>query len=1015
MKHSLKKIALISLIVLWLTIVSSQNAAADMFGSGLGLGPDLPGSPSAIANSMMDGIMKKFGVDQQALQETVKQANVARLKKDPPKVTIFYDTNTPEPGQKITATATTTNFANPQESLYFTWFIRHGDEAEADKKKKEDELLKSVEDYKTRAMRIIASGGMPTTNYDYSSDSDNDGFKAPMGGVDQRDKGNEAHCFFHDTKSGAEYEFAHCDNTSNEYGKDYGHLFPNNPETGDGEFGLSEEQSWNTNPHDSDTADLGNVDEANVSGAGRNSFTWTYRDGDQVGVVVEGVSNEFTSYEDSSYKVMWAFSNNNCSKLAEGAVNNIEACDLQNIEINPSQWPHCPDGCTFTRTIKTTYKTSESSKFSGYPIGSTGIQTVTQEIKLFDRRYLEGGVAAEGGAGGSGGSSDGGGGGGGSGGSASAEIGTSKLPYPDSVTCNDTDFIKNAEAPCNPCKDSTDTSDECLVYKNTLNNIIAAIPENHSCCPTGDVPGTGSEEKPPLTWEESYCTIMSTTKDNHIEKSELEPTATVDDQPIFDRKISDMNKCIVDNFQDPKNPPSPVQGGGASGKLDVSLTFTPSNPMNDPSGNEASEITLTAAVNNTKDPQYLYYDWSIQQTDTTNTNEGGDQSDYDMHPMGKDEIPGNPQTKGLGLKEFTFKAQFNDKQPYLRVRVNVSEDAYNGSVNGFSEVFIPMRSIENQITVKSVKVSDGGVMSPDKDICKQTASNTTTSGSQEQTLCRVSKNQILSFSVSNTSVEGEGYDNYNWTVDGEKMYRPDDPSNEPGNQVYYAVLQDNGSTFTVELTAKTSSNGESSGKKLNLSRTFVVDDPEIVLATENEDTCRPYILGYFTDLKNNRYPNYSDVRYEGLQDSTIKLKVKNVEEAPDPKLIHWIVNLEEKETGPSLEFKTDSSTDSYAVTAAYENSPDLNTKTILNEKWKVPLSDFNDTVITKTISIENHPFFYDGAEVRQVTKRILADVFSNMPSYLAFLLRLVISGALIIFISWLIRYALPEYLSNYPD
>lgn len=92
------------------------------------------------------------------------------------------------------------------------------------------------------------------------------------------------------------------------------HLFPDAPghESGDGTFGLNEELFWRTNPADDSTAENGSKDEANVVGLGRTDFTWNYLAGDKVGVVVEGTSTFPTKHDDSSFAIMWAFSNNDC-------------------------------------------------------------------------------------------------------------------------------------------------------------------------------------------------------------------------------------------------------------------------------------------------------------------------------------------------------------------------------------------------------------------------------------------------------------------------------------------------------------------------------------------------------------------------------------------------------------------------------------------------------------------------------------------------------------------------------
>jgi hypothetical protein len=105
---------------------------------------------------------------------------------------------------------------------------------------------------------------------------------------------------------------------------------------GDDSFGGCEEQIWGTDPDDPDTADNGNFDEANIAGLGQETFTWTYQEGDQVGVLVEGTSIMSTKYDDASAMIMWAFPKNECppefNGKAEGGTYKIVK-DTKNISV----------------------------------------------------------------------------------------------------------------------------------------------------------------------------------------------------------------------------------------------------------------------------------------------------------------------------------------------------------------------------------------------------------------------------------------------------------------------------------------------------------------------------------------------------------------------------------------------------------------------------------------------------------------------------------------------------------
>lgn len=77
---------------------------------------------------------------------------------------------------------------------------------------------------------------------------------------------------------------------------------------GDGKFTGEEEACWRLNPNNPDTDGDGVEDEADIAGLNQQHFSWNYRPGDRVGVMVEGTSmiptNENTL--NSYYKIMWA-------------------------------------------------------------------------------------------------------------------------------------------------------------------------------------------------------------------------------------------------------------------------------------------------------------------------------------------------------------------------------------------------------------------------------------------------------------------------------------------------------------------------------------------------------------------------------------------------------------------------------------------------------------------------------------------------------------------------------------
>ncbi|HOW60521.1 MAG TPA: hypothetical protein P5548_01680 [Candidatus Moranbacteria bacterium] len=93
------------------------------------------------------------------------------------------------------------------------------------------------------------------------------------------------------------------------------HLFPYDPDEnfkpGDGQFKTNEKNFYFGENF------KGKADEATVIGLGAKKFNWTYTDGDEIGVVVEGESQLAGPHNDSKNMIMWAFSKGKCDELKD--------------------------------------------------------------------------------------------------------------------------------------------------------------------------------------------------------------------------------------------------------------------------------------------------------------------------------------------------------------------------------------------------------------------------------------------------------------------------------------------------------------------------------------------------------------------------------------------------------------------------------------------------------------------------------------------------------------------------
>ncbi len=262
-----------------------------------------------LANEAADAIENRYHMDTGAIQNYGEGFNVSSNKGNIPEVSLVFSPSDPREGERLTAKAFPTFFSNPTEQLYYTWYLKRegcdlgGADGKPEYCNADGEGDITVNDWKVAAMRLVVTDGADPAGFEYDQDDDSDGYEAKYGGEMEVNVGdNHKWCYVQDAETGKRFEFR----------DGCFHLFPNpgSEETGDGDFGLEEESFWGSNPHDPDTADNGNKDEANAVGVGVDSFTWNYQVGDKVGVVVEGTSMFPTQHDDSSYAIMFALSQN---------------------------------------------------------------------------------------------------------------------------------------------------------------------------------------------------------------------------------------------------------------------------------------------------------------------------------------------------------------------------------------------------------------------------------------------------------------------------------------------------------------------------------------------------------------------------------------------------------------------------------------------------------------------------------------------------------------------------------
>lgn len=834
------------------------------------------GNPKAGINNILEAL----GFNKKETNEMVKNLKVSRKKKQAPQVSLDFSPGNPTEGEKVTAAAKPIYFLNDISRLYYTWYLQHKNCVKAEKGDsdydetcdldKDDDV--DIEDWKIEAARIIAGNDFDWAKADYLVTSkDDDGYKAYLGGDDQqgKDPDPESHCYIHNFETGDDF------NIPEDKCK---HLFPNAPEkndddfeTGDDSFNKDEEKFWRTDPQNPDTANIGELDEANVAGLGIEEFTWNYQNGDKIGVAVEGISMDPTQSPDASYKIMWAtLKNKTCNSVSDEMDDTSDELeDLTNGTVTVVSDPVVTTD-PVTGNVTTVEVTTET----------------TTEVNLSD---------------------------------STAEITT--------VTTTTT------------------------TIRDSGNNIISG---------------------PTTTTRTSERTIGS------------------------DADIDDFNDCLEDNMISPTE-------GGQSKKIEVSLSSFPASPINDPAGENATEIVVNSSITNTNDQNSLKYSWTVYKSDLINPDSWGD-------ALLKSELPGIGQTMGAGLSSLKFKPQFANPAPkFLKVKLTVTE---NSSADlereGHSDVIIPLSLTSNKISVFSVAVSPTLVLSLEQD--ERCADG------MDKAVCPITQNEIVGMSVAE-----ENYTDFAWTVNGEPIKAINYPlaggdcrsgecnptTSDNTHIAFFPILKEKGSKYAVSLIA---SNSE--GEKVTLAKNFEVADPEVKIISVDSAVCQPVLLGNYIDLDGTSWPDYSDTSFQASPGTTISLQpILNNPFAQD--LLWYMDGVAMSPENLSYFGATVSSDGTltfpiakqlgeiYTVSVQALYSQDNNTKKFLNLNEEVQLSEFSESTISDNIEVQMVDLSGTSGASASAPKKFLAAIFTGLPAYISFLFRIVLTVMLILAVSWI--------------
>ncbi|MDR3559276.1 MAG: hypothetical protein P4L62_00295 [Candidatus Pacebacteria bacterium] len=517
----------------------------------------------------------------------------------------------------------------------------------------------------------------------------------------------------------------------------------------------------------------------------------------------------------------------------------------------------------------------------------------------------------------------------------------------------------------------------------------------------------GTAISPTQTYDSSYRTMWAFPKNNcdlsqfisNIDKTTgsgdtlqfvHKPNSTVD------VTVDDINNtCLTDNLIDP------AQGGGEAQRLDVNLSYSPQNPMNDPAMQNGDEVTVSSSISNMDDtnPDYFQYQWQVYGSNDPNPDSWG-------NPIGLSnsdtQDPNATPATGLGLDSFSFNLDFqNPPEKYMLVKLTVTQNVSNGITRkGIGTVVMPISSTDDQISAYSTTVADGTPpqisLNTDSQLCTDAA---------DAAICPVAQDSIIGVEVP----QGKLTD-FLWTVNGDPVTLVNGSTTQ-SNVAYFPILDDSGTQYDINLAATDITTGD----KVNLTKVFEVADPAATIASVNNNILQPVLLGYYVDLNGKLWPDYSDQNFQGLTGTNLKLEANFDGFAPPAGAYTWYVNnalagSTDDTTGSSvdqngiLSLPSGTTDNSYDVDVSAMYYPNIATQKALNYYWSVPITEFYSTPVGASVQINLADSLsgQTSAQAKTPPQKILASLYTSLPSYLAFLFRVVLTIFVILFTSGLI-------------
>lgn len=892
-----KKSLLALFLVVGFFVVSALSASAGLFGGGGGMS-----IPSA--SSIMSDMEQRYHLNLGSIQNMSEELNVTNNKGVAPEVQFFFNPSDPKPGEKFSAKALPIFFSNTEETLYYTWYLKHVgcnvSPYDGDNPRPTGNILSdcdangdgsiTVEDWKTEAARILVQNG-----YDGpvgGADSDNDGYRAHFGG-DTNVNTVQDYCYVHDNSSGINYEFSRNINEA--------------------DFGCSAGSSPVCV-----TEDVGVTPNPSVDFTGSGSFL--------------------------------------------GLNSTTGICAI-------SGYPTCSSGVStcsvgLPRCVADSTPTSCGTVISECTSGTTSSSADPVCKHLFPNSNVD--VTGNG------------------------SFGSGEEEF----------WGTNPQDPSTANNGNKDEANVAGLGQSTLTwNYVSGDQVGVAVEGTSTIPTKHSDSSYMMMWAfpKKGCPVTNT---GAYTQSIRGYTVTI---PAVDADEFDLNDCVEYSLVDPTK-------GGQATNLEVSVTATPDNPVNDETSDKGGDIVtaLASASNAQHNITDMLFDWKVEISNSIQFNDFKDIT----KTLRDNGLLGN--THGNALSSIRVKLDMpssitddyvRDGIGYLRFKATVEENFSGGATRrGKSDVIVKFVSTTKKISAykagtelvlgaRRAKLSDA------IPICNVDA--------LDKVACRVIKNEIIGLRINDDS----GLSNFYWTVNGAPLTCSKKVSSvcddtEQKNVNFFPVVGNPGDTYTVAVTA----NDVSTGNAVTLSRTFGVVAPKVAIKSLDVNVW-PRLLGQYRDITGNTTAcpdglcnDYSTSMFETFPGSALGFSAEFIP--------GFLANIAAKEWSldgeniaestsvlGTISFAADKPTGgiySIGLTAQVKQSDD--TRRALLDIWGISPFDSPEINLSSAIQVQLQdpdPGLVLGPQ--SGPRKYFAAIVSYIPASVMFTFRIFLSAALVLF------------------